>query len=334
MMLCQNLVRLALPLLPCALLSSCAVGVERLPNMENRAPAREPDASVHATDGQVAGRDDAGGDTAHDAAVDGAADVHTQDGATALDAMAEREDAASAGQDASLDEVDAAAVTRADAAVADAAPVRVERILDGVLAADEWRDAASSSQGVASDWGANQLTYLAAALDDTFLWLAVRGRVESDKNAIVVYLDSEAGAGVAPRAITDQSDEDQLDDALSGALSVPAGFLADYAWGTLRMASSVRGANAHTGFRGLQNPGDLAWVDAPAPPMDAHVAHTVCLADACEARIPLATLGGTGDIKLFARLTNSDGEAFANQTLPLDDPSAPAAVSSLLTLER
>ena len=112
------------------------------------------------------------------------------------------------------------------------------------------------------------------------------------------------------------------------------GFLADLAWGTLRMSTNVRGASAQTGFRGLQTPGDLAWVDSPEPAAAELSAHTVCTADACEMRLPLATLGGTGPITLFARLTNSDGEAFANQTLPPDDESLPATVHTLLTLER
>jgi hypothetical protein len=175
---------------------------------------------------------------------------------------------------------------------------------------------------------------LAAAFDESYLWLAVRGGLESDKNALVVYLDTIAGQGIAPRDIVDGAGEDELDDALSAALDTPANFLADYAWGTLRMPSDVRGSSAQTGLRGLANPGDLAWIDAPTPPEGEPSVHTVCSADACEVRIPRATLLGAGTIRLFARLTNSDGEAFANQTLPLDDPSQPASVHALLSVPR
>jgi hypothetical protein len=78
------------------------------------------------------------------------------------------------------------------------------------------------------------------------------------------------------------------------------------------------------------NIADFAWVDAAVAP-------TVCAANtACETRIPLSTLGApaAGTIAMFARLTNTDGTAFSNQTLPEDDPAAPQTVSVLLELTR
>ena len=75
------------------------------------------------------------------------------------------------------------------------------------------------------------------------------------------------------------------------------------------------------------NPADFAWSDSAVAP-------TTCSASACEAYIPLATLGGVAPrtIALFARINNGFGDMSPNQTLPMDDPSSPRVVSMLLTV--
>jgi hypothetical protein len=215
----------------------------------------------------------------------------------------------------------------------DAGHVVHARVVDGILNPGEWDDGTWQAQNVASDWGtANTLTSLNAAVDDTFLWLALRGSVENGKNALVVFIDSVPSAGVTPAEITDQTGEDELDDALSSGIAAPA-FGADFAWGTLSMPVDVQGSVALTGVRGLATPANLAWIDAPLP-VSGDVVHTACTQSVCEVAIPLATLGGSGDIGLFARLVNSDGEAYANQTVPADDATQPALVSKFMKISR
>jgi hypothetical protein len=285
--------------------------------------------------GHDAGHEDHAGLDASSAANPHALDA-SSDGSTPTDAP--HDAAAPESRDAQV-ALDATGASVADANLADAATredASTSRVktLDGVIDGDEWREAVFAAAQVPSDWGPNELTYLAAELDDSYLWLAVRGAVENDKNALVVYLDTVAGQGVAPRDISDQSGEDELDDALSAELDAPAGFLADFAWGTLRMSTDVRGGTAHTGLRGLRTPSDLAWIDTPPPAEPEPCVYSVCSESACEVRIPMATLGGTEPITMFARLTNSDGDAFSNQTLPLDNPDASADVHAVLTLQR
>ena len=319
--------------------AGCAVGVENVPNHDDLPSAAWdggagapgwPDGSTDAGDASVPGNasTDAGFDAAAAAGDAGAPPSNGKDAqASAPDAHLGLADAGHEGDAGAHD------AGEPDAHTADAGWT-LPKTLDGQIDADEWRGASSASQQVASDWGPNRLVMLAADVDESYLGRAVRGSLENDKNALVVYLDTVEGAGTTVRAIVDQTGEDELDDALSAKLDTPADFLADFAWGTLRMPCNVRGSAARTGLRGLANPADLAWVDAPTPPEGEPSVHTVCTADACEVRIPRATLPGTGPIRLFARLTNSDGEAFANQTLPLDDPSHPAQVQALLTVPR
>ena len=110
-------------------------------------------------------------------------------------------------------------------------------------------------------------------------------------------------------------------------LAMPASFRADLAWGTLDLSRTLVGADDRIGFRDLAaSTFDFAWIVGTT-------ASTACTAAACEMRIPTASLGPSASprtIRLFARIVNSNGMMSPNQTLPMDDMSAPRVVTMLL----
>ena len=193
----------------------------------------------------------------------------------------------------------------------------------------EWPDVfLLSANTVESDWAeANRLEALYAAYDEAYLHVAVKGTVEGDTgpgNAIVVYVDVDPGAGTgfpAAGLLSDDNPAGSLDDAVSDTIvSAPDGFGADFAFGSVGMASHTLvqqlGDATHAGWRGLVGisaPDDLAWVNGEV------------LADretaGIEARIPLATLFGGeppagARVAFIVRLGSATGEYHSNQGLP------------------
>jgi hypothetical protein len=199
-------------------------------------------------------------------------------------------------------------------------------VLDGVVDG-EWDDAACVTSEVDTDRPGSTLTRLCAFLDEGHLFVAVEGTL-AGSDALVVYLDRELGGSDGVSDLSDLADEDgALDVALSRALSTPAGFAADFAWGTTVVPRTPVGLDETAGWRELDDPTELGWIAAEDAPL-------VCGADACETRIPLSRLGGEAPrtLALFARIARGDG-GLTNQTLPEDDPDAPATVSELLTID-
>lgn len=248
--------------------------------------------------------------------------------------------AADAGTDATLE--DRPDVTR-DAGPDAATGARGTPVVDGMLGAD-WPDGALVAVNPEpSPWGPalNALRSLRVAWDDDRLYLGIEGVIER-QNAIVVYIDRDYVPGAAATGVsrfsTLSDGAGALDDALSSAIeSVPQGFGAELAWGTLGMlrkgAAEVR---ADVGLRDIACPrcaGDFGWVQGDA------VACVAGPAGGCEVSIPWsAVFGASGRpplprLGLFVRLTNATGATFApGQCLPPQGPSAPAAVTSVLAL--
>jgi len=233
------------------------------------------------------------------------------------------------GLDAGVD-----AGTAADAGPGSDAGPTPSIVVDGVVGDPEWAGAESVANTVATDWGVglNELHRLRAWADGTDLYIAVEGLLESGaENAIVLYIDHTLGGadGVAdPADLTDGTGA--LDNSLSAGITTPAGFRADFAWGTKDLARAASGFDARMGFRDVaSDPADFAWIDAAVAP-------TACSATACEARLPLATLGAgaTGTIALFARLTNTGGTDLANQCLPENNPASPGTVTTVVEIVR
>jgi len=181
-----------------------------------------------------------------------------------------------------------------------------------------------------SDWGVglNEMHALSIAWDEDALYVGIDGFCEA-ANAIVFYLDLDYGAGSGLRDATVIGDSDgALDIALGGTEVVSdLAFGADWAGGTKGMASVADGAlSGDAGWRWLGNASDLGWFEG-----------AVATGTGVEATIPMRTIlpGGVprsgATLAIFARLGNRDGEALSNQTLPLDDPAAPADVSLVAT---
>lgn len=207
---------------------------------------------------------------------------------------------------------------------------RASPIVDGTIAED-WPEAyVLADNPIETDWGVgvNEMRTLRVAWDDENLAIAIDGTCEAD-NAIVLYLDVDYGAGSGLRDATTINDADgALDIALGGVVVVgDAAFGADWAGGTKGMASVAADAmSGDAGFRLLFNVDDLGWYPG-----------VVATGPAVEASVPMATVlpGGVprsgATLAIFARLVNRDGEFLSNQTLPLDDPAAPADVSLVAT---
>lgn len=202
--------------------------------------------------------------------------------------------------------------------------------LDGDLS--EWDPALRVAQnGVASDWtdtnGTNDLRALYVAFDDANLYLGISGVVEP-QNAIVAYLDVDFGAapttGLADMSgLTDNTGN--LDAALAGTLHVTAaGFGADYALGSKGMAEVLDGLDDAAGWRGLSTPTDLAWLTGTVDVDLSGGAGNETL----ECAIPLGTLLPSGvpsagaTLALVVKISDSNGAAYANQTLPEEDTGA------------
>lgn len=207
----------------------------------------------------------------------------------------------------------------------DAGPTGV--MIDGIVTDREWDDAVIATATVATDRPGSELSRLLVQIVDDTLYIAVEGSI-ADGDVLVVYVDHALGEpeGVDDlAALTD--DDPALDDAISSPLMTPAAFAADVAWGTTAMSRTPVGLDQDTGWRTLAGDRAHMWLATEAAP-------SACSDAACEASIPLATLGGAAPrtIAIFARIVSGAG-GWTNQTLPEDDPMAPGIVNALVTID-
>jgi len=200
--------------------------------------------------------------------------------------------------------------------------------IDGLVNVDaaDWQEVQrAGSNSVGSSWGPNVLADLYVGYDDTTFYVGVRGKSETN-NAIVVYLDTDYGLGsvglAAPGSATDR--DDALDRTIASAVQVfDPSFRADVALAT-RGNRSASSTSDQAGWRAL---GDGSNFSALA-------GRVVGSSNGFEASIALSTLFDglsptNRQVALFVRLTDPSGSAFANQTLPLDDPAQPAQVNQV-----
>lgn len=201
-------------------------------------------------------------------------------------------------------------------------------VLDGQITPTEWPSDWSGTNTVQSDWGtANSLRAVRACYDLQNLYVLVDGQVNGS-NALFGLLDAFYGRSVSRAVATTPDGLGDYSDALNSAVSShpygaswPAPFVASFAFGSVGMSSSASNA----GWR------DLADASHFALPAGSSVA---CGRKACEFAIPWTSLYGPDgrprgtQLALFARL--GAGSVWSNQTLPQDDPLAPAHVTQLL----
>jgi hypothetical protein len=219
-----------------------------------------------------------------------------------------------------------------DGGTFDGGPIRVvdagptTPVVNGTLGEREWDGATIMESEVETDTDGSTLTSLRALLEEDRLFIGVEGTVASG-DSIVIYVDRDLGGahGVGASGLTDA--DGALDAVLAQpALSLPAGFQVDFAWGTTRMPFAAVGLDEAIGWRDVTTD--------PFDPIDAADAPSACTAGACEASIPLSILGGARPrtIALFARIVKATG-GLTNQTLPEDDEAAPSVVIALLTVD-
>jgi hypothetical protein len=276
---------------------------------------------------------DAPVDTAADAPVDTAMDtgddpVEDPAGDDAAAGDPDAEDALDAADDPDTgDAMDAADMDAGDGA--DAEPPGI--VVDGTMEADEWDGTSTAVNTVATDWGdgLNELEALHAYTDGIDLLVAIEGTIETT-NAIVLFADADRGAGGGVCDLSTLADTGgDVDVPISAGFSTPADVCAELAFGAGTMDYvATTGYHDPLGWRDVTGPADdLAWIDGSDAP-------AACGTSMCEASIPLTLLGASSGntIALFVRIVNDDGTAYSNQTLPEDDPSAPATVSELLEL--
>lgn len=238
-------------------------------------------------------------------------DTRTADGGTADGAVTDGSGGGDGGRDGSS---------------GDAGPPPDDVTLDGILGDDEWFGAYVARNTVPTDWTGNRLDAIHVLVLGSTLWIGIEGTVEP-MNAIVLYVDGNRGGTTGVADLATLSDgEGALDNSISAGIGTPVDFRADFAWGTRAMGRAAMGFDPDVGWRDIAtNPADFAWIDAAEAP-------TVCSTSACETRIALSRIGASSGawITMFARITNGDGTALANQTLPEDDPTMPAIVFEVL----
>jgi hypothetical protein len=195
--------------------------------------------------------------------------------------------------------------------------------VDGDLA--DW-DAAllAATNTVTSDWSGAALSALYVAFDDTHLYLGIEGQVTTSQ-AIVGYLDVDFGQATGLSDMSNITDgTGNIDAALSGVLQVTAtGYGAEIALASKEMSEVIDGLDDAAGWRGLSNPADMPWLVGT---VDAGPG-----SQALECAIALHTLwpGGVptsgADAALVVKITDYEGNAYANQSLPEDAGGATAS---------
>ncbi|MCA9605486.1 MAG: hypothetical protein KC619_07815 [Myxococcales bacterium] len=200
-------------------------------------------------------------------------------------------------------------------------------VVDGVIEAAEWAGAVEHHSATATDREGSTLTRLLARIENDRLYVGVEGTL-ADGDTMVLYVDRALNGSdgiVDLAALADETGA--LDRAISSPFETPFSFRTDFAWGTTTMPRTAVGLDEEMGWRQIDTAPDFHWITAEAAP-------SVCTATACEASIPLSTLGGTAPrtIAMFARIVHADG-SFSNQTLPGDDPGAPGVVNALARID-
>jgi hypothetical protein len=209
--------------------------------------------------------------------------------------------------------------------------------IDGIVGGDWPATAATTTNTVATSWGAgNVLRAMRVCYDATNLYLGIEGTVEA-ANGLVVYIDRDFGSASGIATLSSLTDNaGLLDDSVSAGLALTApGFAAEAAWGTVGMRTVT--ATALDPGVGLR----LFWPAGGAPDRRADFAwfaarSTCASGDAgmlgCEVAIPWASLfdGATRPVSvnlaLFARINDPNGGHSSNQSLPEDvDLAMPTA---------
>ena len=201
-------------------------------------------------------------------------------------------------------------------------------VMDGLIGEDWPNDYVLATDSV-TGWDFNDLNTVSVAFDETYLYLAVEGELEA-QNVLVAFLDFDygTGAGASPESLTDQTGA--LDNALSGsAIQVSdAGFGAEFAVGGFGGANQMLGGDlqGNSGWRGLANPEDLAWLSGDVQ----------WGADGVEMRIAWDALGTLPQapgrtLGAFVRIVNESGEYVAPDGLPASS-SGDGSVDSVVTV--
>lgn len=227
---------------------------------------------------------------------------------------------------------DAGGVVEEDAGLVDGGTPAGTPTIDGVIDPTEWEGAleSTSSTAPAFPFEGDQLTRLLVRRTTTRLYIAVEGMLEPGHSFLVyVDADTDSDRGVLLVSGTELSDTTGLlDRALSTGLTTTIPTLRiDYAWGTTQMPAGPTGSLDEVGWRDIATrPDDFITITSGAN-------LTACSETACETSIAFGAgaIDRATTLSVFARLGDALGN-LSNQTLPMDDPSAPELVSVLLVV--
>lgn len=203
-------------------------------------------------------------------------------------------------------------------------------VIDGVLTEPEWAAASVFTSGVVAtgSFAGNALRTLRTLRDATRLYVAIEATLTAG-NAIVMYVDQDFGGEgglVSPTPLEDLAG--MLDRALSKELFTGAELRVDFAWGTVAMNRVATATDDLMGWR------DVGTDPSSFRAIDGLLAPSACSAGVCETAIDLATLEvpAGAPVALFVRLVAATSLGVSNQTLPMDDASAPETVSVVAVL--
>jgi hypothetical protein len=202
--------------------------------------------------------------------------------------------------------------------------------IDGVLDPGEWAGAleVTTATPPTSGFEGDRLERLLARRTATHLVIGVEGTIQPG-HAMLLLLDADYG-GSDGVVLTGAALGD-VAGTLDRAISSPPWFTLlelrpDYAWGVTEMPTTVDGSSDVAGWR------DIA-TDPDAFRSLTTSTRTACRASACETAILLGPGGieNVGEIALAVRISNGSSD-LSNQTLPLDSPTTPEALSTVLRL--
>lgn len=217
----------------------------------------------------------------------------------------------------------------------DVVPIDTPQV-DGVLSSDWNAMSLAALNDVLSNWNdaidtskINELSQLWVAYDASNLYVGLQGSVEK-QNAIVCYLDVDFGGGTgssSPSSITDSSGA--VDNALGNLLSSDNSSIGlDFAFATVGMGSFAGGdlgGSTSAGWRGLSNLSDLAWLQGVVLTSGKSVEASIALSVLYPGGIP----DGGSLLKIACGISNKDGSAVSNQSLPPQvSASSPGSLAS------
>ena len=187
-----------------------------------------------------------------------------------------------------------------------------------------------AESSVSTDAQPGYLSELYVAFDGNNLYLGILGLCDTAQT-ILAYIDIDYGAGTGISDTEDLSDNaGSLDDAISGTLVMTdTSFGAEFAAGTIGMATVNDGLDDSAGLRELDPPSDFPWFTSTVSTTTEFIEIAIPLSHLWPGGIPETGAHVGVVVKL---LKDSFGVEYSNQTLPEDSSAESVGVTASFTI--